>query len=74
MESAEESPKPTRPPRPPRGLLVEGRMLWWAVVGTEEPLYVLRPDELALLERACMTVDDLVDLNRVLSAAGSLTV
>jgi hypothetical protein len=49
-------------------------MLWWAVVGTEEPLYVLRPDELALLERACMTVDDLVDLNRALSAAGSLTV
>lgn len=53
--SAEQAPKP----RPPRGLAKDGRRFWRQV--TDD--YRLRPDELAVLERACRVLDDLAVLD-----------
>ncbi len=46
-------------PRPvPKGLQPAGRKLWRSVVS----VYVLRPDDLVLLESACKTVDLIAEL------------
>ena len=49
---AADKPK-RRPPSPPKGFEATGRQLWKRVVSA----YILRPDELMLLESACKTAD-----------------
>lgn len=56
--------------RPPTGLKAPGKRLWAAVAG----LYVLTPAELAMLEQACRTADELDRLERAVRALPDLVV
>lgn len=52
-------------PRMPANLAAPGRSLWRAVVAD----YELRPDEIAVLEKACRTADDSARLDAALREA-----
>jgi phage terminase small subunit len=47
----------------PKGLSLRGRRLWKQVVTA----YVMRPDELTVLETACKTLDIVVDLEAAMA-------
>lgn len=55
--------------KPPTGLKAAGRRLWTEVTGP----YVLTPAELAMLEQACRTADELDRLERAVRALPDLT-
>jgi hypothetical protein len=56
--------------KPPSGLKAPGRRLWTAVVGP----YILTPAELAMLEKACVTLDELERLEKAVRALPDLVV
>jgi hypothetical protein len=55
--------------RPPSGLRTAGKRLWAAVVES----FVLNPAEVAMLEQACRTVDELDRLERAVRSLPELT-
>ena len=56
--------------RQPNGLKTQGKALWQSVV----KVYVLRPDEIRILERACRTMDRIDEMDRRLKAEGLTSV
>ena len=59
-------PVKLKPPKPPPNLGVEGRRFWREVLSQ----YLLRPDEVAVLEHACRTLSLIAQLQTELDASG----
>ena len=62
----------TEYPKPPTGLRAAGKRMWVAVTGPDA--YVLTPAELAMLEEACRTYDELGALEKALRELPDLVV